>query len=136
MLGGGCLVGAAQEQARDREAAVPFAFLNPRLLKQVQGTATGTEEHELRVNRQRLFLIDAVFSLNSPRTIGFAGHISHLVAVAHLNTVGLQVIHHALGEGTEINIGAFGCPRGGNWFVCGSARNGQRRPFSDLIPLG
>ena len=68
----GGLVGVAQEQAGDGETAVALTLFNTGLLQQVQGATTGTEEDELRVDGQRLFLVDAVNRVNGPGAVGFA----------------------------------------------------------------
>ena len=136
MLLCGSLVGVAQEQARDGEAAVALTFLDAGLLQQVQGTATGAEEHELSVNGQRLFLVDAVNRVNGPGAVGLAVQVGDLVAVANLNAPGLQVVNHLLGEGAEVNIGTFGSPGGGDGFVALAAVHGQRCPLGNLLALG
>ena len=69
MLVCGCLVGVAQEQTGDGEAAVALTLFNAGLLQQVQGATAGTEEHELRVDAQRLILVDAVNRLNLPGAV-------------------------------------------------------------------
>ena len=136
MLLCGSLVGVAQEQARDGEAAVALTFLDAGLLQQVQGTATGAEEHELSVDGQRLFLVDAVNRVNGPGAVGLAVQVGDLVAVANLDTLGLQVINHVLGERTEVDVGTLGGPGGGDGFVALAAVHGQRCPLGNLLALG
>ena len=136
MLVCGCLVGVAQEQAGNGEAAVALTLFNAGLLQQVQGATTGTEEDELRVDGQRLFLVDAVDSVNGPGTVGLAVQVGDLVAVANLNTLGLQVVNHLLGEGAEVNVGTFGGPGCGDRLVTLAAVDGQRCPLANLLALG
>ena len=135
MLVCGCLVGVAQEQAGDGEAAVALTLFNAGLLQQVQGATAGTEEHELRVDAQRLILVDAVNRLNLPGTVRFAVQVGDLVAVANLNTLGLQVIDQLLGEGAEVHVGTFGGPGCSHRLVTLAALDGQRCPFANLLAV-
>ena len=136
MLVCGCLVGVAQEQAGNGEAAVALALFNAGLLQQVQGATAGTEEDELRVDGQRLFLVDAVGSVNGPGAVGLAVQVGDLVAVANLNALGLQVVNHLLGEGAEVNVGTFGGPGRSNGVVALATVDGQRCPLGNLLALG
>ena len=135
MLVCGCLVGVAQEQTGDGEAAVALTLFNAGLLQQVQGATAGTEEHELRVDAQRLILVDAVNRLNLPGTVRLAVQVGDLVAVANLNTLGLQVIDQLLGEGAEVHVGTFGGPGCSHRLVTLAALDGQRCPFANLLAV-
>ena len=66
-------MGVAQEQARDGEAAVALTFLDAGLLQQVQGTATGAEEDELRVDGQGSSLLMRLIGVNGPGAVGPRG---------------------------------------------------------------
>ena len=83
----------------------------------MQSATAGTQEDKLRVNGQRLFLVNAVDSVNLPGAVRFAVQVGDLVAVANLNTLRLQVVNHMLGERTKVDVGTLGGPGGSNGAV-------------------
>ena len=89
MLSGGNFIGVAQEQTRNREAAVSLTFPNSRLLEQMQGTASSTKENKFSMDFQGFFGIDAVNSRHSPRTVRFTVKVLNLVAVAYFDSLRL-----------------------------------------------
>ena len=89
MLSGGNFIGIAQEQTRNREAAVSLTFLNPRLLEKMQSTASSAEKNKFSVDFQGLFGINAVNGRDSPRTVRFTIKVLNLVAVAYFDSLRL-----------------------------------------------
>ena len=133
VLSGGNFIGVAQEQTRNREAAVSLTFLNPRLLEQVQSTASSAEKNKFSVDFQGFFGINAVNGRDSPRTVRFTVKVLNLVAVAYFDSLRLQIVDHAGGKRTKINVGTFRSPGSCDRFSFGAALDRQGRPLSNLV---
>ncbi len=105
MLGDEIGVGAAEELTGHREPAEPLGFFDARLLQQVQRTAAGADEHELRMHGQ-LLPGPAVTDLHDPAAVGLLGQIGDRMAEVDVGALG-DMIEELLGERAEIDVGAL-----------------------------
>ena len=124
-------VGASQEGTADREATEALGFLDARLLQQVQGAATGTDEHEARANGA-LFTGATVGDLDGPGLVRVLGQVGDLVAEVHLAAGLADVADELLGERSEIDVGAVLAPVQGDGIGEVASLGHERQTLAEL----
>src|SRR5690554_8010304 len=97
---------AYQPLTADREAAVSLALVDPGLLQQGQGAATGAEEHEVSLE---YLVFAALFVANGHPP---AAALALAQALDRMAQVQLEVVQagevsdHVAGQGAEVDVGA------------------------------
>src|SRR5699024_5597866 len=94
----------AQEDAGHWEAAVAAALRAPRRLEELQPTAAGADEDELRVDLERL--ARAVIADGDRPAVRGPIQVRHGVGGPDLNTAILDVAQQLAGERAEVHVGA------------------------------
>ncbi|MCY1227758.1 hypothetical protein D9M72_400450 [compost metagenome] len=131
VLGGEGLVGAAEELAGNRETAVALALGDAGGLQQMQCTAAGTDEHELRVDVAVLSGL-LVLERQVPAATRSAPDAVDVVSVVDLHAVVAKVRGQLTGQCAEVDVGSFGRARGRNPLLRVTALDDQGRPLGNL----
>ncbi|MNJ42456.1 hypothetical protein D3C77_374270 [compost metagenome] len=120
---------ATQPLAADREAAKAFALFDARLLQQRQGRATGAEEDEAGVDFTAAAAVD-VLDADGPAT-AVTAQAGDPLAVLDLGIRRAgQVLEQLVGQGAEVDVGAFHDAGGGDFLVGRATRHHQRHPLA------